>query len=83
MIKHLWQLRGQSWKHLSLSEEQLRQLEDTFNSYLVKKCSDSQMIIVTLPLAVTDRFNVSEIFFQEQHCKGTKNQTHWILKTQR
>ena len=41
------------------------------------------MIIVTLPLTVTDRYNVTGVSYQEHHCEGTKNKTHWILKTQR
>ena len=59
------------------------ELEDILGSYLVKKCTDTQMIVVTMPLSITDRFNVSEVRFQEPHCRGTKNETHWVLKTQR
>ena len=59
------------------------ELENTFQSYLVKKCTDSQMMIVTLPLSVTELFNVTGIRFQEHHCEGIKNETHWVLKTQR
>jgi hypothetical protein len=66
-----------------LSEERSSELESTFSSYLVKKCTDSQMIVVTLPTSVTDRFNVTGLRFQESHCEASRNKTHWTLKTQR
>ena len=51
-------------------------------TYMIKKCNQKQTI-VTLPLSKTNRLNVSGVTLNDPHCRGTKNQTHWILTTKR
>lgn len=48
---------------------------------ITKNCNQSETIIA-LPLAAAQPYDVVGMALNEPHCLGTKNQTHWVLKTQ-
>ena len=59
-------------------------MENHLKSFLSKVCNQRRTLI-SLPLSMTNQFNVVGVHLEEDtpKCRGTRNETHWILTTKR
>ena len=66
------------------NKESDKNVEDHLKSYLSKICNQ-QRTLISLPLTVTSQLNVIGVHLEEDkpECRGTRNETHWILTTKR
>ena len=60
------------------------EMENNLKSFLSKVCNQRRTLI-SLPLSMTNQFNVVGVHLEEDtpKCRGTRNETHWILTTKR
>lgn len=61
--------------------KKIRALERDLSVLVGKKC-DQRETVVTLPRRSVAKFDVADMSLNEASCAATKNETHWILKTQ-
>ena len=66
------------------SKKSDRNVEDQLKGFLSKVCNQ-QKTVISLPLTVTSHLNVIGVHLEEDNpeCRGTRNETHWILITKR